>query len=30
MKQILLLGLTALALVFLPSCSNILEDYGKP
>ena len=30
MKQILLFGLTALALVFLPSCSNILEDSGSP
>lgn len=30
MKQILLFGLTALALVFLPSCSNILEDSGNP
>lgn len=30
MKQILLFGLTALALVFLPSCSNILEDSGTP
>lgn len=30
MKQIFLLGLTAFALVFLPSCSNILEDSGSP
>lgn len=30
MKQILLFGLTAMALVFLPSCSNILEDSGSP
>ena len=30
MKQTLLFGLIALALVFLPSCSNILEDSGNP
>lgn len=30
MKQTLLLGLTAFVLVFLPSCSNILEDSGSP
>ncbi|WP_455634961.1 DUF4493 domain-containing protein [Parabacteroides sp.] len=30
MRKIFLLGLTALALVFLPSCSNILEDSGTP
>ena len=30
MKQTFLLGLTAFALGFLPSCSNILEDSGSP
>lgn len=30
MKQAFLLGLTAFALGFLPSCSNILEDSGTP
>lgn len=30
MQQTFLLGITTLLLLFLPSCSNILEDSGSP